>query len=145
MDKRAVGVILAVGVALGLFLGVTWIAMQERPAEPAMVKAAAMPATVNLQATKWITQTGNTSTLNTSYYREATGYISSTVAAGYITYTWQSSPDGVVWFTFDAIAGGNASKLVTSTMDYFGPYVRLYWEAMAETSVTGTVWVSLKE
>lgn len=144
MNKRLAGVILAVGVALGLFLGVTWMVMQEKPAEE-IVGVAAMPATVNLQATKWITETGNTSTLNTSYYREATGYISSTVAAGYITYTWQSSPDGVVWFTFDAIAGGNASKLVTSTMDYFGPYVRLYWEAMAETSVTGTVWVSLKE
>ncbi len=146
MDKRTTGMALALGVALGLFLGVTWMAMQQKPAQTQVAVASTHPpVALNIVPTKWITEGGSSTEYGAAYYREAVGYISSTVAAGYITYTWQSSPDKVVWFDQDYVAGGNASRLVTTTLDYFGPYLRLSWEAMSETSVTGTVWVNLKE
>lgn len=148
-DKRGQRIALALGVAIMLLCIGMWMGRSSGEAGPkeqsqVSVAAAAQPVTVNILPTQWITQSGQTSGYGTAYYREAVGYISTTVASGFITYTWQSSPDGVVWFDQDYVPGMSASKKITTCLDYFGPYLRLSY-ATTDASVTGTVWVAVKE
>ncbi len=147
-DKRGQRIALALGVAIMLLCLGMWMGRSGEgiPLEQAQVGAAmtAQPVTVNILATSWITQSGQTGSYGMAYYREAVGYISTTVAAGFITYTWQSSPDGVVWFDQLYVAGMSASKKITSELSHFGPYLRLSY-ATTGASVTGTVWVAVKE
>ena len=139
-------VLLIVVLVLALMLGlVSKMPAMAVPASELGAAAVHQPVTVALLAGEAITATGQSTAYNVSYYREGVGYLSTTVTSGAITYTWQTSPDRVTWFTHGAMASVGGSGTMTYPLSHFGPALRLGYEVGTGTVVTASAWVSLKE
>lgn len=147
-EKSGQKIALAIAVLMVLGCLVMWMQKSGEPAQPEPTVAAAgikQPVTISLLSGEVITQAGQSSGYAAAYYREATAYVSTTVKTGYITYTWQSSPDNTTWFDQEYMAGINASQKISCELGAFGPYVRLSWAASVTPWVTTTVWLAMKE
>lgn len=104
------------------------------------------PVTVTLAAGQHITSTSASAVVGVGYYREALLYLSTAVVTDTITYTLQTSPDAVTWYTYSALSPMTSTQALTLPLSVaFGPYLRLSWAASATTDVTTTAVLSLKE
>jgi len=115
------------------------------PSQPMQAASVSVPVTVTLASAQHITTTGQTSAVGVGYYREALAYISTDWVASAITYTLQTSPDKVNWYTYGALAAVATSSTITQPMTVFGPFVRLSWAVSGTTDVTTTAVLALKE
>jgi len=138
----------AVGVAV-LLLAALLLLQRWSPAPIAAVPLSAAsvsrPVTVTLASGQHITITGQSSAVGVSYYREALLYISTTRAADTISYTLETSPDNVNWYTYCALAPVASTSVLTLPLTTFGPFVHLKWTASGTTDVTTTAVLALKE
>lgn len=150
MSDRKVGLLTAV-LCLVLLMSLVGVAidlsdskvMQDERLEAAIFHR---PVTITVMSSQHITATSGQSTAyGVGYYREALGYIYTTVAVDTITYTFQSSPDQSTWFDHTEVTPVSATGGVSVPLTTFGPFLRVDYAVSGTTDVTSTVWLALKE
>jgi hypothetical protein len=133
---------------LALIAGMLPVALyKSAPGQTPVLTAASIsrPVTVTLTSAQHITTTGQSSTVGVSYYRDGLLYISTTRAADTISYTLETSPDNVNWYTYCALAPVASTSVLTLPIALFGPFLHLAWAASGTTDVTSTAVLALKE
>jgi len=137
------------GIVLALLFSLLGLAidLNQGPAPEYEAAAALRPVTYDWMSATLITSTAQGSdSVNVGYYREALGYIYTTVNTGTITYTIQSSPDGGdTWFDHTDLTAVSATGGVSVPLSTFGPTLRITCAVGGTTNVTTTAWLSLKE